>query len=247
MAENNSRKSTYTNAEISSYERHFTCMSFVLVEGRAMISFAPIFDEFVGKEPKRGDNVYDYDSKVNFAIDAQGAVAIRRAVQSYMESDDDVKMMSVTFGGGKNSRTLAIFKPGTLKLSGKTYDNHILRVTLKRDDEEEKVYHILQRNTVTFKTVDNQEVEDELETDLQLLVEFCNQTITNGFNVAYHGAKRAGGGTASGGSAGKRKHRSVEEEGDGDDDGDSGERSGGGKKTGKPAKRADLNDEFNED
>ena len=73
MAENNQRKSTYTNAEISSYERHFTCMSFVMVEGRAMISFAPIFDEFVGKEPKRGDNVYDYDSKVNFAIDAQGA------------------------------------------------------------------------------------------------------------------------------------------------------------------------------
>lgn len=246
MAENNQRKSTYTNAEISSYERHFTCMSFVMVEGRAMISFAPIFDEFVGKEPKRGDNVYDYDSKVNFAIDAQGALAIRQAVQNYMASDDDTKMMSVTFGGGKNSRTLAIFKPGTLKLSGKTYDNHVLRVTITKDDEEEKLYHILQRNSITYKTTSNEEIEEEFETDLQLLVEFCNQTIANGFNTAYHGAKRAGG-SSSGGSSnkGQRSRRNVEEE-DGDDDGDSGSSGGGKKPAGKPAKRADLNDEFDE-
>ena len=243
----NARKSTYTNAEISSYERHFTCMSFVLVEGRSMISFAPIFDEFVGKEPKRGDNVYDHDSKVNFALDAQGALAIRQAIQQYMESGDDVKMMSVTFGGDKNQRTLAIFKPGTLKLSGKTYDNHVLRVTIKKDDEEEKLYHILQRNTINFKSADNEELEDELETDLQLLVEFCNQTIANGFNAAYHGAKRAGGGSYSGGSSGKKTRRNVEEEdGDGDSDDDEGSSGSSKKPAGKSPKRANLNDEFDE-
>jgi hypothetical protein len=216
-----------------------------MVEGRAMISFAPIFDEFVGKEPKRGDNVYDYDSKVNFAIDAQGALTIRQAIQNYMSSDEDTKMMSVTFGGGKNSRTLAIFKPGTLKLSGKTYENHVLRVTIKKDDDEEKLYHILQRNNITYKTTSNEEIEEEFETDLQLLIEFCTQAITNGFNIVYHGAKRAGSSSFGGSSSkGQRSRRNVEEE-DGDDDG--GSSSNGGKKpAGKPAKRADLNDEFDE-
>ena len=235
------RKSTFTNADLSSYERHFTAMSFVWVEGRGMISLAPIFDEFVGKEPKKGDNVFDYDSKLNFAMDAQGAIQLRSAITNLMENEE-LKMASITFGGGKNSRTIAIFKPNTLKLSGKHYDNYILRLTTKKDDEEEKMYHVMQHGDVNYKTTDNEESAETLDIDMLLMLEFCSQLINNSFNVAYHGAKRAGGSPASSGGARRGgSRRSVEEE-DGND-GDGGSDDDGGKKA-PPKKKAKLDDEF---
>ena len=251
MAEQTSRRqSTFTNAEISSYERSFTAMSFVWADGRGMISLAPIFDEFIDKQPKKGDNVYDYDSKMNFSVDAQGAVQIRSALNTLMDNEE-LKMTTVTFGGGKQSRTISFFKPGTLKLSGKTYDNYVMRVTTKRDDEEEKMYHIMQNSTIGYKTTDNEETEDTIETDLILLLEFCQQVIVNGFSGAYHGARRAGGSAPSGDRGSKRQHRRVEEEdgegGEGGDDDDGGSRKSGGGAKKPAAKKAKLDDEFGDE
>ncbi len=240
------RKSTFTNGEINSYERNFTAMSYVFADGRGIISLSPIFDEFVGKDPKRGDNVYDYDSKMNFSIDAQGAIRLKAGVQNLLDNDE-LKMITIVFGNEKNGRTLSLYKPGTLKLSGKNYDNYVLRLTTKKDDEEEKMYHLMQRGSVAYKSTDNQESDDEMEVDLLLLIEFCNQLIANAFSTAYHGARRAGGSAPSGQRSGGKSRRNVEEEdgdGDSEEEGDSKPAGKPGSSGKKPAAKKNLNDEF---
>ena len=229
------RKSTFTNADVTSYERHFTAMSFVWVDGRGMISLAPIFDEFVNKEPKRGDNVFDYDSKMNFSMDAHGAIQLKSAIENLMENEE-LKMATISFGIGKNSRSISVFKPNTLKLSGKHHDNYILRFTIKKDDEEEKMYHIMGHANVTYKTMSNEETDDTLDVDMMLLMNFCDQLIQNSFSVSYHGARRAGSsGQASGERSGGRTRRAVEEEDGAEED-----------SAAKPARKAKakLDDEF---
>lgn len=227
------RSAIFTNAEVNSYERSFTSMSFVWLDGKGLISLAPIFDEFVGKEPKKGDNMYDYDSKLNFLVDPQGAIRIRSAVKNILNAD--VKSVTVEFSPQmKSNRTLTIFKPGCIKLGGKNYENYILRLTTKKDDEEEKMYHIMQHDVVQYKLEDNTSEEETIEVDMLLLLEFCNTLIENSFNISMHGAVRASGRKQADSTSRHRSSKVVEEEsddGEGDDDAPPAKKSNKGNKS----------------
>ena len=244
------RQTTYTNSEINSYERSYSAMSFTFADGRGLIALSPIFEEFVGQTPKKGDSVYDHDSKMNFSIDAQAAVTLRHGIRTLLDDEDEgVSCFHLRFGGDKNQRTLSIYRPNTLKLGGKTQPNFLLRVSTKKDDTEEKMYHLLQRNVVVFKTSDG-EVEEEVETDLILLLEFAEQVIANSLGVYKHGARQAGGGApAQQRSAGKKRSVVEEEDGDGDSSGDGESESSGrrpGAKAGAGKKKVDIDTDFDE-
>jgi len=250
--QNNKPRSIFTSTKISSYERSFTAMSFTLVNDNCLISLAPIFDEHIGKEPKKGDSVYDYDSKMNFSIDSQAAIGLRRGIESLMENEELTQFI-MTFGNEKTRRTLTLFKPNAVKLAGKNYDNYILKLTQTKDDGEEKMYHIMQRTTNEFKNTSKEVMADELEIDLLLLIEFCARVLDNAFCVAYHGSKRNSSFTPSGGSP-KRAHRAVQEDGEGDEGGGEkgGEEEEGQTSTakkpaaGKAGRRTSISDEFKE-
>jgi hypothetical protein len=238
------RQSIYSKSDVNSYERQFSAMNFTLVNGGSLISLAPIFDEFLNKEPKKGDNVYDYDEKMNFMIDTQAALMGRKGVQALLDDEDGtLKSFAMKFGNEKSPRTFTIFKPGAVKLAGKFFEEYILKLTQTKDDGEQKMYHIMQRSTSEFKTAENEVIEDTQEIDMLLLIEFFNAVIDNAFGVAAHGAKRNGGGGGSFQSAGKKPaRRAIEEDGE---EGGGEESSGtGGRKP--AAKKTNLSDEFQE-
>lgn len=254
------RQTTYSNADINSYDSQFSNMSYTWADGRGLIAFAPIFQEFVGKQPKRGDSVYDYESKLNFSLDAQGATLLLEAINTLM-SVEDVKSVVVPFGSKDNKRTISIFKPNTLRLGGKSYPNFIVRVSVVRGEEEEKMYHLMQTGGIEYKTVDGDNLEEEIEVDMLVLKRFCEQVLTNSFGVAYHAAKRQGAFSSSRSSGGEgrsqRRRSNVEEEED--DEGESQQRSSSGGRSrrsdddegssGGGRRRqaeASLEDEFNE-
>lgn len=241
---NTRRPSVFTQAAISSYERQFTAMSFTLVNGNGLIVFTPIFDEFVNKQPKKGDNVYDYDDKMNFSIDAQAAVQLRQVLTLVQDPDFECENVSLKFGSEGNARSLTIFRPNTIRLNKTQFETYVMRLTTTKDDAEEKRYHLLQRNTIHTKTSEGDE-EFEIETDLLLLAEFCTQTIDCAFGTAYHGARRAGGSAPAGGHKGSRS-RVVEEDGngDGDDVANTPAKPAAGK--GKPAARKNLSEEMDD-
>lgn len=238
-------KTTYTSAEFQSYERQFTALAFTLANGRGLINLSPIFDEFVGKDPKRGDSVYDYEDKMNFLIDAQAAIQLRSGLNQLMENIDDMKSMTISFGNEKTRRTISVFAPNTLKLAGKSHDNFLLRLTHMKDDSEEKKYHLMQRASVDYKNRQNESLTDPLEVDMLLLVEFCNVVIENAFNGAYHGAKRNSQFAPSGGgrSSAPKSRREVEEESDDADEAPAASKATGGKNV----RKTSMTDEFKDD
>jgi hypothetical protein len=246
----NRPKSVYTQSQINSYERQFTAMSFTFVNGSGLITLSPIFDEFVGKEPKKGDNVYDHDEKMNFLVDAQTALRLKRGVIA-LRDNDELKNFVMTFGGEKNRRTLSLFKPKTLKLQGNNHDNYILKLTQTKDDGEEKMYHLLQRSTDKYKNVSNEEFDDEVEIDLELLVAFCEEVVKVAFGTAYHGVRRGGGSApAGGGSRPAARRRNVEEDDDGESSsggGDSDDDAKPSKPAAKTGRRSSLSDEFKDE
>lgn len=236
------RQDVFTNAEVSSYDRNFSAMSFTWVGGRAFLALAPIFDEFVNKQPKSGDNVFDYESKVNFVMDASSAKLLLEGINTIQEVEG-LKSFTITLGNDKNKRTLAICAPNTLKLGGKTYDNYVIRVTLMKDGSEEKIYHILQRANIEYKDSSNENSIDEVEVDLFLLEEFAHEVIRNALSVSTHGARRADGGSSRQSASTRGRRSQVEEE---DADGDSDEDSAPAAKTKAKTKKADLNSEFDD-
>ena len=239
--EGNQRKqSVFTNSEVNSYEHHFSSMSYVWMDGRAMIQFAPIFDEFIGKQPKKGDNVFDYESKLNFAIDAQSAYMLLEGIRT-LDETEELKQFTMAFGSDKYKRQLTIFKPGTLKLKKIAHDNYIIRVSSFKDEEEQKMYHILQKSSVSYKTFDGEDEEVDLEVDLNLMKEFAREAIRNAFGNTCHQAKRAGGAVQSSGRSARRS-QNVEEE-DVDDEGGDKPTASNKKASGK---KADLDSEFDE-
>jgi hypothetical protein len=247
------RQSTYTQTQINSYERNFSAMSFTMVNGSGLITLSPIFDEFVGKEPKKGDSVYDHEEKMNFLIEPQAAIQLRNGIRMLQEQDE-LKSFGLQFGSEKTRSTLTIFKPETLKLQKVTFPNYILKLTKMKDDAEEKLFHVLQTSTSLFKNTENEEMEDTIEVDLELLVEFANAVIQNGFCGAYHGARRNGMSAPSGGGGGynKTRRRTVEED-EGDDGGEeaaparTSARTSSSPAAKTPARRSSLKDEFAEE
>jgi hypothetical protein len=188
---------------------------------------------------------------MNFLIEPQAAIQLRKGIRDLLDNEE-LKSFALTFGNEKTRSSLTIFKPETLKLQKQTFPNYILKLTKMKDDQEQKMFHLLQKSSAVFKNTDNEELDDEMEVDLELLIEFCNQVVASAFCVAYHGARRNGQastGSGYGGGNSKPARRQVQE--DGDDEGDDAAPArAAGKPAGKPtapARRSSLKDEFNEE
>ena len=210
------RQSTFTNSGWSSYDNTFSAMSFVMANDAMLLQFAPILPDMVGRTPKKGEKVYDYDNKVNVSLTAH-AVQLQQAVDFLLDSDDSVK--SVQVGGEfEGASSITIFKPHGIKLNGQSYDNFVMRIEVTRDGDTIKAYHVLQSHVILIhpkeKGADVQELE--VQTDLEVLVKACDAALENAFQGAHHGAKQAGG--SSGSSEGARRSRMAQVAEDDEDD-----------------------------
>ena len=218
-----SQKAVYTQTQLRSFEHHFSALTYTFVNGNGIIGIAPIFDEFINKTPKSGDSVYDYDNKLNFSIDANAAISLKRSIESFMESPDH-KSITLNLGADKTARSLTIYAPNKIKLSKKTYENYVMRLVTHKDGEEEKFYHLMNNTEVVFDD-GNEESSIVIESDMELLIAFLDAVIENSLSVGYHAIRRANlmGGTATAATKSNRPSRRVISEGDDDDDDDSSE------------------------
>lgn len=223
MAEKNTKpQTTYTNGYYTSYDREFSSMSVTFGGGDGLLQLSPIFDEFIGKEPKKGDNVYNHDERMTFGINAGLAVAILEGI-SGIEGDEDMKHFTIETGNAKFKKQFTIFRPHGVKLRKKSFDNYVLKLSITKEDDTTTNYHILNNEKVVFTNNAKETVDMTVETDLEFIKAFLNQVIIMNTSALIHGARVATARLGSGSSSGGNKKSSssskvVEEETDDGDD-----------------------------
>jgi hypothetical protein len=216
MSQDTRSKTTYTSTLVKSFEHLFSSLSYTFVNGNGLISLAPIFDEFVNKTPKSGDNVYDYDNKINFSIDPVSAISLKTAIEAFMESEE--KSLTMELGSDKTARSITLFAPNKIKLAKKHYDNYVMRVTVTKDGNEEKYYHIMNFTSVKFESDDGVTEEQRIEADMLLLIKFLEAIIENALSVSVHAIRRMGSNEGGNTSKSSRSSRRVVEDDDDNDD-----------------------------
>lgn len=227
---NNQQKTVYTNSNLFSYDRHFSALTYGFANYNGFIKFSPIKSEYVGKEPKKGEHMYDYDSSESYNISAQDASILLESI-AHLRENPSSKYVIYTTGTPDFQREFKIFSPNGVKLGNVLYPNYIIKCTKTAKDESPKsVYHIFATGKFTAGKA-NEEIE--LHTDFDLFNEFLQYAIENTFSLGWHGAKRNSSPAASGKTR-TRVNQQVDEETDGE--------SESGKQTTK-----DLNSEFEDD
>lgn len=192
---NNRRQnnSTYTNSNFTSYDEQVSALSFSFANEGSFIDVAPIIPAMIGRTPKQGEKVYDYENRVNTFISPQHAILLRKALENLLELDEDdiPAKTEVTIPTGQGIRRVTIIAPGrvTLKIKGKKTsfpDNFMIKLeTKKSDDETILAYHILQNNVVSY--ISGEETSEEVvENDILMLIAFCNTVIELGLSQVRH-------------------------------------------------------------
>jgi hypothetical protein len=194
---NRRQNNTYSSANFSSYDEQISSLSFSYANEGSFIEVAPIIPAMIGKTPKQGEKVYDYDNRVSTFISPQHAILLRRALNNLLEIIDSGESVpaktEVVVPTGQGIRRITIIAPGraSLKIKGKKTnfpDNFMLKLeTKKSDDETILAYHILQNNVVNY--INGEETNEELvETDMIMLTEFCEMAIELSLGKVRHTA-----------------------------------------------------------
>ena len=232
---NRRQNSTYSSANFSSYDEQVSSMSFSYANEGSFIEVAPIIPTMIGKTPKQGEKVYDYDNRVSTFISPQHAVLLRRALNNLLElieADEEIPAKTeVMVPTGQGIRRITIIAPGrvSLKIKGKKTsfpDNFMLKLeTKKSDDETILAYHVLQNSTVSY--ISGEETSEEVvEHDMIMLMEFCEMVIELSLGKVRHTASmtrnlvNANQSSSSNGSKKGSAFNSMDDDDDGEDDED---------------------------
>ena len=229
---NRRQNSTYSSANFSSYDEQVSSLSFSYANEGSFIEVAPIIPTMIGKTPKQGEKVYDYDNRVSTFISAQHAILLRRALNNLLElveADEEIPAKTeVTIPTGQGIRRVTLIAPGrvSLKIKGKKTnfpDNFMLKLeTKKSDDETVLAYHILQNSVVSY--ISGEETSEEVvENDILMLIEFCNMVIDLSLGKVRHTAsmtRNLVNANQSSSSNGGKKGSAFNSMDDDDDDGE---------------------------
>ena len=176
---NNDRKAVFTNAYTNSYDSTFSSLSFKYIDDKAFLVFAPIFPNMVGKTPKKGERIYDYDNAISFFVSPQVASTFLRTIRSFMDDQDSEEpSMTKLIIGDEFGRTMTLCAPGAIRISKKVFEeNYVLKVTSTQNDETINAYHVLQTNVCTMVNTSKEEEEFLIHSDIELLITFCEELI----------------------------------------------------------------------
>lgn len=259
MATSSKRKTTYSYSEFTSYDSTVSALTTRWYTKLGVLDFAPINPEFIGKRPKKGDHVYDYESKVSVYLGVTFAKQLLKAitqVRAALESEEsDIETITARAG----EKSISFHLPGmkTLKTKGKVVDtseNIIIEAVVPgEDDDKIKVTHIMQNTVTEIVAKDGEVVELTEYLDLDLLEDFLLAVVQVALSGIEHATKNAGSGSTSGGSSSKKKSKFAAINDDDDDDFEEEEDDEDYTPKKKSSTRkpkvstSDLEDEFDED
>lgn len=262
MATSPKRKTTFSFSDFNSYDSTVSALSTRWYNKLGVIDFAPINPEFIGKRPKKGDQVYDYESKVSVYVGITFAKQLLKAitqVRALLELEEDSEVTTITARAGGKSISFHLPGKKTLKTKGKVVDtseNIIIEAVVPgEDDDKIKVTHIMQNTVTEIVAKDGEVIELTEYLDLDLLEDFLLAVVQVALGGIEHATKNAGGGgSSSGTSSSKKKSKFAAIN---DDDDDDFEEEDDEDYTPNPKKKSsarkpkvstsDLEDEFDED
>lgn len=209
---NYTRTNVYSNCDINSYDRYFSALSYKFAGGGAMISLAPIIGEKVGKEPKKGDTIFNYDDKVTYGISVEEALTLLEGIPYLMDEESGVTSISIS---NKHddvvSKAITVFRPNAIALNKVKHDNFLIRFEKQSKDGPEKSFHIFAFRILNCKTAEGT-VEERVETGMIAFKTFLEEVVKNAIGVAHHGARRAGSSSKKEGSTRSASKNNVIEE-----------------------------------
>lgn len=204
---NNSRGSSnttvYTNANFNFYDNKYSAMSGNLAGYNGfLLTFAPIIKDMIGKQPKKGEKVYDYDAKVNVMVNSAFALALSKmaslAKETYLNPDEnnEVRRFEHVIKTHNGHRSVQIVLPHAMKLAGEPNTHFIIRVETVRDEAKTIVYHALQEETINVHTVNGiDEIKEYV--GLEFLIQLPRLVMQHESATMLHAARLAGGGRPS--------------------------------------------------
>jgi hypothetical protein len=158
-------------------------------DNRIMLTFVPIFTEMVGKEPRRGDRVYDYQNKIAFFVDVERIPVLKRQVEALEAGQIDEGFLDI------ESRTLGVHGPGIFENpDGTPVECPSVSVAL-RDGSRQIIYAFQPVDVVIGKKNEEGGVLDVVETmspEWELFKDFVSRAaFDNACGANEQGAKRA--------------------------------------------------------
>lgn len=200
--QNQKRNSTFTNSWTTTYDGVMSSMSFKFIDDRGFIVLAPIHPNMIGKTPKAGEKVYDYDNAQSFWISPQMAIALKTGIQALLEQEhaEVPEFHQIQVGSGAdNQRNLTIYAPRSIRLTVKGEkrsfpDNYLLKIQSVQDEEQIKSFHVLQTediNVVSGKGAEKEESAITIHSDLELIIKFCDVVLDATMGTHRHTANYA--------------------------------------------------------
>lgn len=261
---NNSRENVTTFTDLTSYDSYFSSLSYKLFNGASMIELSSIDPAFIGKQPKKGEKVYDHDNRLSVFVTANTAFLLKSGIKQLRESianeeeddEDKLKSVSVDFGNATTGvRKITVFAPGrvVVKAGGKkapVEDQFVVTFLVEKDGEKITAVHALQNSELTYsftKDSANDSVTDVVNVGLELFLAFLDSVIINATGLVKHGASSVP--RSAGGASAPRRQNQFDAAIDDEDEDDAGEttQTSSRGKVNKPAATKALDAEFDED
>lgn len=198
------RQSVSSYTDITSYDSFFSSVQYRLLNMGGLIVVSPIVPEMIGRTPKKGDTVYDYDNQQNIFIGAENALIMRKALARFTEDyanslqDEDYPkpgVLSLDLGNVK----FKLHAPNNLKRGLKnhgketnTEDKYILVIDREVDDEQIRMVHVFEEpKTYTIEYEGYEPEEVVIYSGIELLIKFLDGIINVGTGWARQAAAQA--------------------------------------------------------
>lgn len=174
--------SVYTSSNTSFYDKHASALELKFVNNNGLLKFSPINSEFVGKDPKKGDKIYDYESSTNILISGIDAKRLLDAIEADNYEEDAMANTSIIIQSEAATfkRTLSIFKPNTTKLSTmkERWNGYILSIVHEHEkDGKSTVIHCFNPSSYAFKNAKKEVTEYETHPEFDLFVEWLKAVV----------------------------------------------------------------------
>lgn len=201
---NSKQRSVYTQSNFRSYDNRMSALSATLITDSTtalMLKVSPVLQAMVGKDPKKGEKVYDYDNAINYMIDPNTAYRLSVAAEYLLENiENGVKEVVVrTTDNPKNYTEYCLWAPNFRVLNGNRFNNFVIRCTRFKDGNRDAVsYHPFENGSFSISAgEDPKNLESsvmELPVGFRLFINILKQVVDNQAGFWKHGPESASSG-----------------------------------------------------